>query len=175
MIVAGCHPFGVARSQRHVGRDEHGGADPVRMPRGEGERPGTTLGRAQDRGALDAAGVQDLRGIFSEEQISVEIWIQGTVRTTVAQPVEHDHAIPGAKVSHLVAPEVAVDDRPGRQKQHRLVCVTELLPVDPLTRTRHIARLGGLDADDHLRPDFLPAGSTAASAARSPLSEHVHQ
>jgi hypothetical protein len=135
MIVAGCHPFGVARSQRHVGRDEHGGADPVRMPRGEGERPGTTLGRAQDRGALDAAGVQDLRGIFSEEQISVEIWIQGTVRTTVAQPVEHDHAIPGAKVSHLVAPEVAVDDRPGRQKQHRLVCVTELLPVDPPTIT----------------------------------------
>lgn len=78
-------------------------------------------------------------------------------------------------MSHLVAPEVAVDDRPGRQKQHRLVCVTELLPVDPLTRAHHLARPGGLEADDHLRLEFLPAGSTTASAARSPLPEHVHQ
>ena len=60
------------------------------------------------------------------------------VRGAVTQAVEGDDPTIDREGRHLMAPVVAVDDRPGRQQQDRLVTRAELLPVDPLSRPHDI-------------------------------------
>ena len=82
----------------------------------------------------------------------------GARSASVSQAVEGDDPVSLGQEGHLMAPEVAVHDRPGRQQEHGLPAGAELLPVDPLARAADVAGAGGVDSDEHGNGPLLPDG-----------------
>ncbi len=116
--------------ERHRGPDEDRALDPVGMV-GRQNQSALAAHRVTDHeGAFGLRGVEDRDCVGRVLGLGVRLRLLGPVRQPVPAPVEGDHAEVPCEVGHLHLPRVRMDDRPGREQQHRLRAAAEDLVVD---------------------------------------------
>src|SRR6266542_2264952 len=122
--------LGIARPQRQRGADEDDARHALRVQGAELQRPvGAGRQRHQHR-AVRARGVHHRQRVGGELGRQVGVGPGRPVGAAVAAPVEGDHPVAPGQVGHLHPPVPRVDDRPGRQQQHRRLAVAEHLVVE---------------------------------------------
>ena len=154
--------LGVARGQPNRRTDVNDPVDTLGMVGGEDRPPQCRAGHAHERCPLGAGRVQDRERIGGELVGAVRLGAGRPVRAAVASPVERDDPEVPGEVRDLHLPGTRVDDRPGRQQQHRRLAVAVPLPEDPHPVALGISLGVGISGASLL----APAGARELAPAR---------
>ena len=132
--------LGMAGRKRERGADEHRPSRRARGARRRGSSP--TARRTTDATMLarSVAVASITASVSSGELVGVIGRGAGrAIRAAVAAPVEGDHPAVACQVRDLGLPEARMDDRPGRQQQHRRLALAVDLVEHPHTVTLDVA------------------------------------
>ena len=118
------------RRQRQGGRDEHHAGDPFRVTCADEQR---SLGASRQRDehrSLGSRCVHHRQRVSRELLLFVRVRRGRPIRFSVPAPVECHDAAMAREVGDLHLPDARVDDRPGREKEHRRVALAIPFPED---------------------------------------------